>query len=56
VREEQTLLQLKQIYENSDGTGKINYYNSNFNIDPISSPDHFYNILAYYVYGLKFVY
>jgi len=44
------------MYTNLDGSGRINYYNSYFGIDPITQPDLLHNLLAYYVYGLKFVY
>ena len=54
--EEQTLLGLKQMYANLDGSGRIQFYGSYFNLDPQQNPGDFINILAYYVYGLKFVY
>lgn len=54
--EEQTLLGLKQMYANLDGSGRLQFYQSYFNLDPQQNPSDFMNILAYYVYGLKFVY
>lgn len=54
--EEQTLLGLKQMYANLDGSGRLQFYASYFNLDPQQNPNEFINILAYYVYGLKFVY
>ena len=54
--EEQTLLGLKQMYSNPDGSGRLQYYGSYFNIDPNQQPAELLNILAYYTYGLKFVY
>jgi 5'-3' exonuclease len=54
--EEQTLLGLKQMYANLDGSGRTQYYNSYFKIDPNSDINSLGNILGYYVYGLKFVY
>ena len=44
------------MYSNLDGTGKLQYYSSYFNIDPNTHSDELLNVLAYYVYGLKFVY
>lgn len=55
--ESTTLLGLKQMYSNQDGgAGKVNYYNTYFGINPTTQVDEMWNILAYYVYGLKFVY
>lgn len=54
--QEQTLLGLKQMYANLDGSGRTQYYNSYFKIDPNSDINSLGNILGYYVYGLKFVY
>lgn len=45
------------MYSNEDGgAGKVNYYNTYFQIDPLTQAEELYSILAYYVYGLKFVY
>lgn len=44
------------MYSNMDDSGKVQYYNSYFRIDPHTQPADLWNILAYYVYGLKFVY
>jgi 5'-3' exonuclease len=55
--EANTLLGLKQMYSNQDeGAGKVNYYNTYFQIDPTTQVEDMWNILAYYAYGLKFVY
>lgn len=55
--ESNTLLGLKQMYSNEDGgAGKVNYYNTYFQIDPLTQSEELWSILAYYVYGLKFVY
>ena len=34
THEKETLLGLKQMYSNMDGSGKVNYYNTYFKIDP----------------------
>ena len=44
------------MYSNVDGSGKINYYSTYFQIDATTQVEELWNILAYYVYGLKFVY
>jgi 5'-3' exonuclease len=54
--EEQTLLGLKQMYANLDGEGRQQFYASYFGLNPQQHAADFLNILAYYVYGLKFVY
>jgi 5'-3' exonuclease len=54
--EEQTLQGLKQMYVNQDLAGKTNYYSSYFQIDINNQVGDLWNILAYYVYGLKFVF
>lgn len=41
---------------NSEGSGKQNFYQNYFRIDTLSQGEELWNILAYYVYGLKFVY
>jgi 5'-3' exonuclease len=56
THEKETLLGLKQMYSNMDGSGKLSYYNNYFKIDPNTQAEELWNILAYYVYGLKFVY
>ena len=47
---------LRQMQLNTDGTGRQTYYTSYFRIDPSAQAEELWNILAYYVYGLKFVY
>jgi len=44
------------MYSNIDSEGRGNYYNSYFSIDPTANVDGVWNILGYYVYGLKFVF
>jgi 5'-3' exonuclease len=44
------------MYANLDGSGRTQYYNSYFKIDPNHDINSLGNILGYYVYGLKFVY
>lgn len=44
------------MYSNIDSEGRQNYYNSYFSIDPTTNVDGVWNILGYYVYGLKFVF
>jgi 5'-3' exonuclease len=39
-----------------DSAGRNEYYSSYFNIDPTQNVNDVWNILGYYVYGLKFVY
>ena len=54
--EKETLLGLKQMYSNADGVGKQTYYMNYFKVDPNNQAEELWNILAYYVYGLKFVF
>lgn len=44
------------MYTNMDISGKTAYYSNYFSIDPSQNVEALWNILAYYVYGLKFVY
>jgi len=39
IHEKETLLGLKQMYSNMDGTGKLNYYTNYFKIDPNSQAE-----------------
>lgn len=50
------MLGLKQMYTNQDSTGKASYYSSYFQIDLSTQVNDLWNVLTYYVYGLKFVY
>lgn len=47
---------LKQMYSNQDAEGRNFFYKNYFNLDPAADAQGMWNLLAYYVYGLRFVY
>lgn len=47
---------LRQMYTNLDSQGRSFYYQTYFQLDPQQHVDGMWNALAYYVYGLKFVF
>jgi len=55
-QEEQTLLGLKQMYSNMSSAGRQDYYTNYFRLDPSKEVEGLWNVLGYYVYGLKFVF
>ena len=44
------------MYSNQDMEGRNFFYNSYFNIDPTTNIEGLWSVLAYYVYGLRFVF
>jgi 5'-3' exoribonuclease 2 len=55
-QEEQTLLGLKQMCGNMGSAGRQDFYASYFRLDPTTQFESLWNVLGYYVYGLKFVF